>query len=106
MIPKIHVRTGDEVVVISGKEKNKKGKVLAVSHKEGKLIVEGLNMVSKHVKPRKQGDPGGIVKAESAIYACKVMIYCGKCGKGVRVGSKILDNGDKVRVCRSCGDQL
>ena len=77
----LHVKTGDNVMVISGKCKGKTGKVLQTSPKEGKVIVEGLNMVTKHVKPRRQGEQGGIVKAEGAIYACKVMPVCPKCGK-------------------------
>ena len=80
--------------------------MLQVSPKEGKVIVEGLNIVSKHVKPRKQGEAGGIVKAEAAMYACKVNIYCPSCGKGVRVKMKKLDNGDVVRVCAKCGESL
>ena len=71
---KLHVKTGDTVVVISGKDKGKKGKVLAVSPKEGKIIVEKVNMVSKHVKPRKMGEQGGIIKAEGAFYACKAQV--------------------------------
>ena len=77
----LHVKTGDNVMIISGKDKGKTGKVLAVSPKEGKVIIEGRNMVTKHVKPRRQGEQGGIVKAEGAIYACKVMPVCPKCGK-------------------------
>ncbi len=72
----LHVKTGDNVMVISGKDKGQTGKVLQTSPKEGKVIVEGLNMVTKHVKPRRQGEQGGIVKAEGAIYACKVMPVC------------------------------
>ena len=72
----LHVKTGDNVMIISGKDKGKTGKVLQTSPKEGKVIVEGLNMVTKHVKPRRQGEQGGIVKAEGAIYACKVMPVC------------------------------
>ena len=80
---KLHVKTGDTVVLLTGDKKDRKktGKVLEVSPKEGKVIVEGLNMVTKHVKPRRQGEQGGIVKAEGAIYACKVMPVCPKCGK-------------------------
>ena len=82
---KLHVKKGDTVVVLSGKDKGKKGKVLEVSPKEGKVIVERINMVTKHVKPRRAGDPGGIVKAEGAMYACKVMLVCPKCGKPTRI---------------------
>ena len=102
---KLHVKTGDEVQIISGKDKGKSGKVLEVSPSEGKVIVEGLNMVTKHVKPRQQGQPGGIVKAEGALYASKVMPVCPKCKKAVRVGAEIKD-GKKIRVCRKCGAEL
>ena len=70
----VHVKTNDTVVILTGKDKGKQGKVLAVSPKEGKIIVEGCNMIKKHVKPRKMGDKGGIVDAESAMYACKAML--------------------------------
>ncbi len=103
---KIHVKTGDTVVIISGRDKGEKGKVIAVSPKEKKVIVEGRNMVSKHVKPKKAGQEGGIVQAESAIYACKVQPYCKNCKKPVRVGHNILANGKKERVCKKCGEAL
>ena len=103
---KVHVKTGDTVIVLSGKSKGAKGKVLAVSPSEGKVIVEGAQIVSKHVKPRKMGDPGGIIKAEGALYASKVALYCSRCGKGVRIGYKLLEDGTKERVCKSCGEAL
>ncbi|MCL2407973.1 MAG: 50S ribosomal protein L24 [Defluviitaleaceae bacterium] len=103
---KMHVKTGDTVIVISGRDKGKKGKVLAVSPKEGKVIVEGLNIVSKHIKPRKMGQPGGIVKAESAIYASKVMLVDPESGKRTRVGYKLLSDGTKVRIAKKSGAQL
>ena len=102
---KLHVKTNDTVVVLSGDSKGVKGKVIAVSPKEGKVIVEGANVIHKHVKPRKQGETGGIVDAEGAIYASKVALYCAKCGKGVRAGHKVVD-GKKVRVCTKCGQEL
>lgn len=101
----LHVKKGDEVMIISGKDAGKKGKVLEVSPKERKVIVEGRNMVTKHVKPKRQGQVGGIVKAEGAIYACKVMPVCPKCNKPTRVGSKI-EGDKKVRVCKHCGAAL
>lgn len=101
----LHVKTGDTVMIISGKDKGQTGKVLQVSPKEGKVIVEGRNMVTKHVKPRQQGEQGGIVKAEGALYACKVMPVCPKCGKATRVGIKV-ENGKHVRVCKKCGAEL
>lgn len=103
---KVHVKTGDTVVILSGKDKGKQGKVLQVSPKERKVIVEGLNIATKHVKPRRQGEQGGIVEAEAAMYACKVQLVCPKCGKATRIGHKILDDGSKVRVCKSCNEEI
>ncbi len=100
----VHVKTNDTVIILSGKDKGKKGKVLAVSPKENKIIVEGCNMIKKHVKPRKMGDKGGIVDAESAMYACKAMLVCPKCGKPTRVAHKILADGTKERLCKKCGE--
>ncbi|MBQ9937488.1 MAG: 50S ribosomal protein L24 [Oscillospiraceae bacterium] len=100
---KIHVKTGDTVLVISGDDKGKEGKVLAVSPKESKVIVEGLNMVTKHVKPRKMGDKGGLVQAEAAMYASKVMLVCPKCKKATRVAHAKDKNGNTVRLCKHCG---
>ena len=102
---KLHVRKDDTVVVLSGDSKGVKGKVIDVSVKEGKVLVEGANIIHKHVKPRKQGETGGIVDTEGAIYACKVALYCEKCNQGVRVKHNIVD-GKKVRVCAKCGAQL
>ena len=100
---KMHVRTGDTVQIISGKDKGKQGKVLEVSPKEGKIIIEGCNMVTKHVKPRAMGQQGGIVQAEAPLYACKVMPVCPKCGKPTRVHHKVNADGTKERQCK-CGE--
>ena len=106
----LFVKTGDTVVLLTGdkKDKGKKGKVLAVSPAEGKVIVEGINIVKKHVKPRKAGDSSGIIETEGAIYASKVQVVCPKCGKPTRVGHKITEDGAKVRVCKhkDCGAEL
>ena len=106
MANKVHVKTGDQVVVISGNSKGTIGKVIGVSPKEGKVIVEGVHVVSKHVRPKKQGEAGGIVKTEGAIYACKVMLYCDKCKAGRRVHHKVNENGERIRVCVKCGENL
>ncbi len=106
MMNKVHVKTGDTVVVLSGKDKGKKGKVLAVSPKEGKVIVEKINIVSKHVKPRRMGEPGGIIKAEGAMYASKVQIICPRCKQPTRVGHKSYEDGTKSRICVKCGEAL
>ena len=97
---KVHVKKGDEVVVINGKYRGKRGKVMQVSPSEGKVIVEGVNVVTKHVKPRKMGEPGGLIQAESALYADKVQLVCPKCGRPTRVGHKTVSKGKKVRTCK------
>ena len=93
-------------MVLSGKERGKKGKVLAVSPKEGKVIIEKVNMVSKHVKPRKMGEAGGIIKAEGAMYASKVQLVCPHCGKPTRIAHKIYEDGSKARICKKCNESL
>lgn len=103
---KLHVKKDDTVIVISGDDRGKKGKVLEVSPKEGKIIVKGINIVTRHVKPRKQGEEGGIVKVEDAMYASKVMLYCDKCDSGVRVKKAVGEDGKKVRLCAKCGAKL
>lgn len=102
----LHIKKGDSVIVISGDDKGKKGKVLEASPSEGKVIVEGAGIVSKHVKPRKQGESGGIIKVEGAMYASKVQLYCDKCGKGVRTKMTVDKDGKKARVCAKCGKVL
>ena len=102
----LHIKKDDSVIVISGDDKGKKGKVLAVSPAEGKVIVEGAGIVSKHVKPRKQGEAGGIIKVEGAMYASKVQLYCDKCGKGVRSKVSVDKDRKKSRVCAKCGKAL
>ena len=107
MSNKMHVRIGDKVMIISGRAKGQKGKVLEVSPKEGKVIVEGQNMVTKHLKPRRMGQSGSIMKVEGALYACKVMPICPKCGKPTRVGH-VVEDGKKYRVCKhkNCGEKF
>ena len=101
---KVHVKSGDTVAVISGKDRGARGKVMAVSPSEGKVIVEKVNVVKKHVKPRKMGEQGGIIEAEAALYACKVQLVCPKCGRPTRIGH-VVENGKKMRVCKKadCG---
>ena len=102
---KMHIRKGDTVVVLSGEDKKVQGEVIAVSPEEGKVIVKGVNIIHKHMKPRKQGETGGIVDAEGAIYASNVALYCPECKKGVRVGHEVVD-GKKIRVCAKCGHKF
>ena len=106
---KLHVKTGDTVVVISGNSKGTRGKVIATSPAEKKVIVEGANIVSKHTKARRQGENSAIVKTEGAIYASKVQLVCPKCDKGVRTKVGYVTKGDKkvkVRLCCKCGAEI
>ena len=101
----MNVKKGDTVIVLSGKDKGKQGKVLGTIPSESKVVGEGINMVTCHIKPRRQGEEGGIVKREAAIYANKVQVVCPKCGKATRVAHAAKD-GKNVRVCRKCGAEL
>ena len=101
----MNIRRDDTVVVLSGRDKGTKGKVLSADPKAGKVIVEGVSVAKVHQKPRRQGEEGGIIKMETPIYACKVQLVCPKCDKGVRVGHKMVD-GKKVRVCKKCGAEI
>ena len=103
---KVHVKTGDMVVVINGKYRGKRGQVMQVSPSEGKVIVEGVNIVTKHVKPRKMGEPGGLLKAESALYASKVQLVCPKCGAPTRIGKTVNSKGKKMRSCKKCSAEF
>ena len=99
------IKKDDKVVVLSGKDKGKEGKILSADPKAMKVIVEGVNVATKHQKPRQQGQEGGIIKVETPIYVSKVQLVCPKCGKATRVGHKIV--GDKkVRVCKKCGAEI
>ena len=100
----MHIKSGDNVVVISGKDKGKKGKVLEVFPKAAKVIVEGVSFATKHKKPRRAGETGGIIKQETPIYASNVMHVCNKCNKATRIARKFLDDGTKVRYCKKCGE--
>ena len=104
MSTKMHVKSGDEVIVISGKDKGKKGKVLSVNAEKRTVIVEGVSIATKHKKPRKMGETGGIIKQETPIYACKVMHICDKCGAPTRVGRRVVEDGEHVRYCKKCGE--
>jgi len=103
---KLNVKKNDTVVVITGKDKGKQGKVLEVQPKAGKVIVEKVNVAQKHQKPRQQGQEGGIIQKETPIYACKVQRVCPKCNKPTRPAHKLLADGKKVRVCKKCGAEI
>ena len=99
------VKKGDTVQVLSGNDKGKTGEVLEVMPKQEKVVVKGVNIRKKHVKPRKQGDEGGIISVESAIHTSKVNVVCPKCNKPARIGYKMEKDG-KVRVCKKCGTAI
>ena len=106
----LNVKKGDTVVVISGKDKGKKGKILVARPDEERVVVQNAAMVTRHVKPRKQGQPGGRIEQESPIHASNVMLVCPKCDKPTRIAHKIKEveiSGEKkqksVRVCKNCG---
>lgn len=105
MASKLHVKKGDTVEVISGKDKKVKGKVLKSYPDEGKVIVEGVNIIKKHTKGTQKDPKGGIVEKEAPINVSNVLLYCSTCKKGVRYGKKI-DGDKKVRVCKKCGKEL
>ena len=100
------IRKNDTVVVIVGKDKGKKGKVRRAFPKENKVMVEGVNIVKRHARAVKQARQAGIIEREAPFYVAKVMLYCNKCNRPVRIGSRFLEGGNKVRICRSCGEVL
>ena len=102
----LHVRKNDSVMVIAGKERGKTGKVLRVIPKKSRALIERVNMVKRHTKARGPQLPGGILEKEASIHISNLMLMCDKCNAPVRVGKKILEDGEKVRVCRRCGDHL
>ena len=101
----MRIKKGDTVKVLSGNDKGKTGEVLEVIPKTEKVIVKGVNIRKKHVKPRKQGQESGILKVESPVHVSKVNYYCPKCEKGVKLGVKVVD-GKRIRVCRKCNTEI
>ncbi len=102
----LKLKKGDTVLVISGKDKGKKGKIITTNPETGKVIVEGVNMATVHTKPKKAGESGGIVSKEAALAACKVMAVCPKCHKATRLKIDVNAKGEKTRVCKACGNTL
>ncbi|MEG1837112.1 MAG: 50S ribosomal protein L24 [Synergistaceae bacterium] len=101
---KMRIKKGDRVRVVSGKDAGKEGKVLSRNIQKDTILVENVNMVTKSLRPSQKNPQGGLIKKEAALHACKVMLVCPSCGKATRVGRAFLDNGDKVRVCKQCGE--
>lgn len=105
-MPKLHVRKGDMVAAIAGKDKGKTGKVLRVFPQKERVIVEGINFVKKHTRPRPPEQQGGILQQEASMHLSNVMIYCPRCKRGGRLGRRKLEDGTKIRFCRRCGEQI
>ena len=103
---KLKLKKDDIVEVIAGREKGKKGKILVLFPNEGKLTVEKLNMLKRHTKPSAQNKQGGIVEKEGRLAISNVLLVCDKCGKGVRVKRKKLEDGKRVRICVKCGEVM
>lgn len=103
---KLHIKKGDTVVVVGGSDKGAKGKVLKIMTDKKRAVVEGVNMVKKHLKKRSEEEKGGIVEIPSAVHISNLMLFCKSCNKPVRSGFKVLDNGSKERICRKCQNQI
>ncbi|MFN8670675.1 MAG: 50S ribosomal protein L24 [Candidatus Sericytochromatia bacterium] len=103
---KLHVKTGDKVIVISGKDKGKVGKITRVFTKTGKVLVESVNLVTRATKASVQNPRGGLIKKEAPIFSCKVMVYDESLKKGVKTAKKVLENGQKVRVSKKSSEQF
>jgi large subunit ribosomal protein L24 len=103
---RLSVKKGDTVVVLAGKNKGDKGKVLRVEPKKERLIVEGVNLVKRHTRATPKVPQGGIITKEAPIHASNVMVVCSKCGKPTRVGKKVLADGKKVRICKRCQEVI
>lgn len=101
-----HIKSGDTVYVISGKEKGKTGKVIRILRDKRKAVVEKLNMVKRHARPSQRNPGGGIIEKEAGIHISNLMIYCTKCSRPVRIGRKRLSSGEKIRYCRRCDEEI
>ncbi|MCL2045469.1 MAG: 50S ribosomal protein L24 [Oscillospiraceae bacterium] len=102
----MHIKTNDTVIVLSGRDKGKQGKVLSVNPKAKKAIVEGVSVAKRHTKPRREGEPGGIISKETPIYASKLMRVCPKCDEPTKPAHNFKADGKKVRVCKKCGAEI
>ena len=103
---KYKIKKNDMVMVISGRDRGKTGKVMRVLRERGRVVIERLNMVKRHSKARGAASPGGIVDKEAPLHISNVMIFCERCNAPVRVGIKAADDGSKSRVCRRCGEAI
>nr|WP_161952852.1 MULTISPECIES: 50S ribosomal protein L24 [Moorella] len=102
----MHVKKGDLVMVITGKDAGKKGKVLSVDRAKGRVVVEGVNVVKRHTRPTPRMPQGGIIEKEAPVASSNVMLFCNKCNRPTRIGKQFLADGTKTRVCKKCGEVI
>ncbi|MEE8317986.1 MAG: 50S ribosomal protein L24 [Candidatus Omnitrophota bacterium] len=100
------IKKNDTVQVISGDEKGKKGRVLSMLSKDDRIIVEGINMIKRHMKPSKKYSQGGIIEKEASVERSNIMLVCPKCDKPTKIGNKMLENEKKIRLCKKCGEVI
>ena len=105
-MPKVHVRKGDTVLVTTGKDKGKKGKIINVDPEKGRVIIDGINIVKRHSKPTQKMPQGGIIEKPAPMQSSNVMLFCTKCNSPTRINKKTLGDGERVRVCKKCGEVL
>ncbi|MFZ5634517.1 MAG: 50S ribosomal protein L24 [Bacillota bacterium] len=105
-MPKIHVRKGDTVLVTTGKDKGKKGKIISVDPEKSRIIIDGVNIVKRHTRPTQKMPQGGIMEKPAPVHSSNVMLFCTKCNSPTRIKKKFLEDGKKVRICRECGELL
>ena len=102
----LDIKKNDTVLVVAGDDKGKKGRVLGLLASDNRVLVEGLNMIKKHLKPSKQQQQGGIIEKEAPLHRSNIMLVCPKCSKPTKIGNKILENGKKIRDCKLCGEVI
>jgi large subunit ribosomal protein L24 len=102
----LSVKKNDTILVVTGKEKGKKGRVISVNPAKSKILIEKINIIKRHMKPSKKYSQGGIIEKEAPLHISNVMLVCSKCGKPTRIGNTILSDGKKVRVCKKCKEVL
>lgn len=102
----LRIKKNDVVMVLSGRDRGKTGKVLEVIPQKERIVVEGINLLKKHTKPNPKNQQGGIIAREAAFHISKVNLFCSRCQKGVRFGTRKLEDGTNIRFCRKCGEAL
>ena len=102
----LSIKKNDTVLVVTGKEKGKKGRVISVEPKNDKILIERINIIKRHMKPSKKYSQGGIIEKEAPLHISNVMLICSKCGKPTRIGNTVLSDGKKARICKKCKEVI